>query len=383
MLADLDAKSVYRLLLKQAQLEETCPVKLAEHQLEQTTEKDALFRQQLSSAVLQIVSKAHLNPGGKDKVLMIGQVVPHEEVISPPFGPDNAVAIKVKVMTEDQGGGKDEAAQLYQKGTNADKSQFIFNGFTAVDFRIKDASGHEALLHMSKSKNWLLRMCETHVAWNIARDTFLGGMVSGGTGSKQFHHQEFKPNAEAFWREFCDGSDHLENVIDMADPEWGHGVRKAIEYSIRPGDVIAVLGPLTIDGEAISFDQGVCAIISNVPTIARHLPGYLMIPLPPGRPAEVPMRRMPDFADDWSHLHFEEERGPRCSIREEMRKHENVICVTEETQSPLQGDESPASYVKCAVVADVPKNVAKKVRRLNDKDTVEEVDDFGQQIFVN
>jgi len=382
VLEDTEAKSIYRQLLKQAQLDETTEHQLAD-QLEQTTEEDALFHQQLSSAVSQIVNKAHLNPGGKDKVLMIGQVVAHEEVITPPFGPDNAVAIKVKVMTEDQGGGKDEAAQVYQKGTNGDKSQFIFNGFTAVDFRIKDASGNEALLQMSKSKNWLLRMCETHVAWNIARDTFVGGLVSGGTGSKQFHHQESKPNAEAFWREFCDGDDHLETIIDMSDPEWGHGVRKAIEYSIRPGDVIAVLGPPTIDGKAISFDQGVCAIISNVPTIARHLPGYLMIPLPPGRPAEVPMRRMPDFADAKVRC----DPGPRCSIREEMRKHENVICVTEETQSTPQGDESAPSIVKCAVVADVPLDKGwgspKKGRRLNDKDIpVEEVDDFGQQVFV-
>jgi len=168
------------------------------------------------------------------------------------------------------------------------KGEFLFSGFSKVDFKIRDEAGNEIRVNAGSFSNF--QMLETHEAFNVARGSSKGGMVSGGTETYQYSKQELRPNAEGFWKEFSNGKDEWDFVTDMeqvrGSSEGGAAIatgvagyaamantmRKAKESSIKVGDAVAVLGTLRTDDKGGMFLEGYeGAVITNMPYVAKQL----------------------------------------------------------------------------------------------------------------
>jgi hypothetical protein len=208
--------------------------------------------------------------------MVLGRVAAAREVIVPPFGTDDAVAIRVKVI-----------------GNQRRANEHLFSGFSAVDFKIRDADGQEVRVDMSKQHEWKFSMnpnC-TYEAWNVFRDSSKRGMVCGGDGLGQHDKLFLRPHAEAFWREFGTGKDNYDDVGDIVGHAWQiAGPRKALETSIRLGDAIAVIGTLRSGEDGLFLEGGDGCAITNDPGIAEQLTTVSEFSLPTATDEKVRMR---------------------------------------------------------------------------------------------
>eukprot|EP00441_Pelagodinium_beii_P037174 CAMPEP_0197642642 /NCGR_PEP_ID=MMETSP1338-20131121/16239_1 /TAXON_ID=43686 ORGANISM="Pelagodinium beii, Strain RCC1491" /NCGR_SAMPLE_ID=MMETSP1338 /ASSEMBLY_ACC=CAM_ASM_000754 /LENGTH=152 /DNA_ID=CAMNT_0043215785 /DNA_START=80 /DNA_END=534 /DNA_ORIENTATION=+ len=123
--------------------------------------------------------------GNQDKrLVVVGRVSGVENVIIPPFGSNDAVAIKAQAMNEYVGGG------CFRQ------EKQVFAGFSAVDFLIRGADGAEVYVDVTTLKSWKFHVLETHIAWAVAYDPAKGGIVSTAAGRGMYSQRDLSPEAK-------------------------------------------------------------------------------------------------------------------------------------------------------------------------------------------
>jgi len=203
----------------------------------------------------------NVNDSMKDQLVMVlGRVRADSELLMSPFGNDEGVAIRVKITRSNE--------QM------AGQQKVMFSAFSVVNFKICDEDSKEIRIKTRAEghPHFSYSLVETHVAWNIARDSAKGGMVSGGTKPGEFTAQELRPNAESFWKQFEAGKDHYHEITDMS----GSGMqmnrcRKAFEKCLKVGDAVAVLGYCRFDEQGAYLEGSDESFITNDPGVTKAL----------------------------------------------------------------------------------------------------------------